>query len=104
LPLPLLRWGGEWKEKAKLMGQDKGSLKEQQMKQTVATIKLIRRINKTNSRNAQSNSHHLMPWVLPSHNSPAPGQFPHSEPSMTSHGIKHLVCLASLAVSPPSFW
>jgi len=33
LPLPLLGWEGEWEEKSKkLLGQDKDSLAEQQMK------------------------------------------------------------------------
>jgi len=43
-------WGGEenWKKKTKLMGPDQGSLTEQQRKQTVTTIILIRRKYKTN--------------------------------------------------------
>jgi len=50
LTLPPLGWGGEWKEKGKkLLVGDKGSLTEQQTKQTVATIILIWRIYKTNS-------------------------------------------------------
>jgi len=37
-PLPPPGWGGEWKEKGKkLVGQDKGSLTEQQTEQTVTT-------------------------------------------------------------------
>jgi len=39
------------------MGPDKGSLTEQQTKRTVTTTILIRRIYRTNSRNAQSSSH-----------------------------------------------
>jgi len=47
--LPLW-WGGEWKEKGKNSWVwDKGSLREQQMKRTVITTILIRRICKTNS-------------------------------------------------------
>jgi len=51
-PLPLLGWGGEWKEKRqKLVGRDKGSLTEQQIKGTgTTTTVLIRRIHETNSR------------------------------------------------------
>jgi len=42
-------WGGEenWKKKAKFMGWDKGSLTEQQRKQTVTTIILARRLSKS---------------------------------------------------------
>jgi len=45
-------WGGEenGKKKAKLVGQDKGSLTEQQIKKTVTTTILVRRIHKTNSK------------------------------------------------------
>jgi len=45
-------WGGEenGKKKAKLMGWDKGSLTEQQTKQTVTTTKAIRRIYKTTAK------------------------------------------------------
>jgi len=67
---PSLRWGGDenGKNKAKLVGQGKGSLTEQQMKRTVTTIILLRRIDKANSRNAWSNSHCPMPHTLLSHN------------------------------------
>jgi len=52
------------RKRQKLVGWDKGSLTEQQMKQTVTTTILIRRICKT--VNAQSYSDHLMPSTLPS--------------------------------------
>jgi len=55
------------RKKAKIMGWDKSSLTEQRRKLTVTTIILIRRIYKTNSRNAQSSSHLPMPGVLLSH-------------------------------------
>jgi len=45
---PLLGWGGEWKKKTKLVGQDKDILTEQQIKRTVTTVILVRRIYKTN--------------------------------------------------------
>jgi len=51
LPLLPLGWGEEWKEKGKkLMDRDKGSITQQQRKQTATTKKLIERIYKTNSR------------------------------------------------------
>jgi len=51
LPLPLLGWEGERKEKRqKLVGQDKGSLTEQQTKGTVTTTIRIKKIHNTNSR------------------------------------------------------
>jgi len=45
-----VEWGGEWKEKGKttLIGQDKGSSREQQTKKILKII-LIRRIYKTKS-------------------------------------------------------
>jgi len=44
----LLGWGGEWEEAGKkLVGQDEGSLTEQQTKQTVTIKILIRKIYKT---------------------------------------------------------
>jgi len=45
-------WGGEQngKKKAKLVGGDKGSLTEQQRKQTLTTIILIRRIYKNQGK------------------------------------------------------
>ena len=48
---PSSHWDGKekGKKKAKLVGRDKGSLTEQQMKQTVTTIILIRRIYKRRS-------------------------------------------------------
>jgi len=52
------------RQKKPLLGQGKGSLTEQQMKRTVTTTSLIRRIYKTKQRNAQSNSHRPMPCVL----------------------------------------
>jgi len=50
---PSPHWGGEEngkKKEKKLVGWDKGSLTEQQMKATVTTIILIRRIHKTKSK------------------------------------------------------
>ena len=85
--LPSLWWEGEWKEKRqKVMGRDKDSLTEQQMKQTVTTAILTRRIYKTNSevRRATLTAH-----VLPSLNSLPPSQFPPPAPSMTAHDIKY---------------
>ena len=52
LPLPPLGCGGEWKETGKKpVGQDKGSLTEQQTKGTVTTTIQIRGIHKTNPQN-----------------------------------------------------
>jgi len=49
---PSPQWGGEenGKKKGKLVGRDKGSLKEQQTKRTVATIILIGRITQNKQR------------------------------------------------------
>jgi len=49
---PFSCWGGEenGKKKAELMGQNKGSLTEQQTKRTVTTTVLIRRIYQTNTK------------------------------------------------------
>jgi len=38
------------------MGWDEGSLTEQQMKQTITTVTLMRRICKAKQKNAESNS------------------------------------------------
>jgi len=70
----------ERKKRQKLMGRDKGSLTEQIMKQR-GTTTLIRKIYKTNSGNAQSNSHHPMPRALPSRNCLHPSQLPHQNPA-----------------------
>jgi len=90
-------WGGEedWKKKTKLMGQGKGSLTEQQRKRTVTTI-LIRTKYESNRMHRATLSHHPMPSVVLSHDSPPLGHVPPLEPSMTSHGIEYLVCLASV--------
>jgi len=71
----------------KLVGRDKGSLTEQQTKQTVTTTILIRKIYKINSENAQSNSHRLVPSALLSHDSLPSSQLPHPEPNTMTHGI-----------------
>jgi len=53
------------RKRQKLVGQDKGSLTEWQMKETVTTTILIRRIYKTKQQNAQNNSHRPMTRMLP---------------------------------------
>jgi len=65
---PSPHWGGEenGKKKAKLVGRGKGSLAEQQTRQTVTTTILIRRIYKTNCKMHRSNSQHPMLRTLPS--------------------------------------
>jgi len=76
---PFPCWGGEENGKKKrqnLLGQDKGSLTEQQTKQTVTTTILIRRMYKTKLQNAQSNSHRLTPSVLLCHDSLPPHPAP----------------------------
>ena len=51
-PLPLPECGGEWKETGrKLVGQDKGSLTEQQTNGTLTTTIQKRGIHKTNQQN-----------------------------------------------------
>jgi len=69
------RWGGEEneKKKAKLMGQEKGSLTEQQRKRTVTTIILIKRIYKTREHTEQL-SHCPMPSAVPISDPPLPRQ------------------------------
>jgi len=53
--------------------------------------------NRQKQGNTQSNSHHLMPSVLPRHGSPSPGQLPPAlAPSMMALGIKYPICLSSL--------
>jgi len=58
---PSAWWGGEVKKKAKLMGRDKGIVTEQQRKQTVKTIILVR-----TSEYEERLSHRPMPRTLPS--------------------------------------
>jgi len=87
---PFPPWGGEdkGKKKAKLLGQDKDILTEQQMKRTVPTIILIIRIHKAKSTThratltyqCQTLSRAMIHYPLAS--SPKP------EPSMTVHGIE----------------
>jgi len=50
-----VEWGGEWEEKGKTVGWDKGTLTEWQRKRTVTMLLLIRRTYQTqgNSFNAQ---------------------------------------------------
>jgi len=60
-------------------------------------------------RNVQSTSYSLMPSTLPRRNFLPQGHLPHSEPSMTAHGMEYPVLSgqfgsARLAVSPPGFW
>jgi len=78
------------------MGRDEDSLTEQQRKPTVTTI-LIRIYKKKKRMYRAALSHHPMPSVLPSRDSPPHGQLTHSEPSMTSHSTEYPVCLASLS-------
>ena len=91
LPLPPLGWGGGLEEKAKPVGWDKGSLTERQRKWAV----LVRTKEYT-----EWLAHHLTPNTLPSHDSPPPGQLPHSAPSRTAHGIQWPLHLASLGQLP----
>jgi len=62
-------WGGEEnrKKKAKLVGQDKDSLREQQRKQTVTTTVLTGRTYKNKGIHKATLSHCPTPSVLPSH-------------------------------------
>jgi len=108
LPLPPLRREENGKKKAKFMGQDKGSLTEQQTKGTLTMTILIRRIYKTNSESVQSNSHCPVPHVFPRRDYLSPGQLPSPEPIMAAHGTKYPVLFGQVgsacpAVSPPSF-
>jgi len=69
------------RKRQKLVGRDKGSLTEQQTKQTVTTIILIRRKYKTKQQNAQSSSHHPMLRALPSRDYLSPSKIPHRNPA-----------------------
>jgi len=69
----------------KLMGCNEDSSTEQQRKQTVTTIILIRRIYKIKGTHRANLCHHPMPSALPSNNELPSGQLPHSKPSMTPH-------------------
>jgi len=106
-PLPSLIWGGEWKEKGKkLMGRDKVSLTKQQMKWTVTTIILIRRIYKTNSemhRAALTTWHTACSWAMI--NFPPPSS-PTQHSAWWHTVLNTLFHLGSLGqpVSTPSFW
>jgi len=53
------------RNRQKLVGQDKGSLTEQQTKGTVTTTIQRRRIHNTKEQNAESNSHHPLPLCSP---------------------------------------
>ena len=92
-PLLPLGWGGEWKEKGKniLVGQDKGSLTEQQTKAKTNSNNnnnTYKENTQNKQRNAQSNSHCPVPHVLLSRGSHPPAQLPpHPEPSMTRYQI-----------------
>jgi len=81
-PSPPLGWGREWKEnRQKLVGQDKGSLTEQQTKGTVTTtIQIrriqIRRIHNTNSRTHRATLTSRCHCALPSRNCLPAAQLP----------------------------
>jgi len=50
-PLPPPGCRGEWKERQKLVGRDKGSLTEQQTEETVTTTTQVRRKHNTSPQN-----------------------------------------------------
>jgi len=84
------------KKKAKPVGWDKGSLTEQQSKQTVTNNNTDKKNIQNKQQNTQSSSHHLMPRTLLSCDSLCPGQLLHAEPSMMARGIEHPICFATL--------
>ena len=98
--LPSPGWGGEEnrKKKAKLVGQDKDSLTEQQRKWTVTTAILMRTGKRTEQLNFLATRRPARSQVKT--NSPPPGQLPHWDPSMTSLGTDYLICLASWVSQP----
>jgi len=63
----------------KLVGQDKGSLTEHQMKRTVTIV--IKRIYKTNSKMHSAALTTQVPYVFLSRNSLPASQLPHRNPS-----------------------
>ena len=98
---PLPHCGGEenGKKKAKLVGGNKDSLTEQQTKQTLTTITLIRRIYKTNPKCTEQLSPSEDPCA-PDLRLTSASQLPHSELSMTTHGIEYPI-FWSVRVSRP---
>ena len=97
------------RKRQKLVGHDKGSLPEQQMKRTVTTTILTRRIYKTNSKTHRPTLTSRPPaapepWLT----SPL-GQLPPPEPSTVAHSIEYPVLFGHFgstrpSVSPPGFW
>jgi len=91
------------------VGRVKGSLTQQQMKQTARTTIRIRRIYKTNSEmHRAALTTQCIACSRATINFP-PTQLPHLEPGMTAHGIEHPVLFgrfesACQAVSPHGFW
>jgi len=95
------------RKRQKLVGQDKGSLTEQQIKGTGTTIQIRRKHN--TKQNTESNSQSPLPLHAPeprlSSRCPAPPQL---EPGMTAHSIEYpdlsgQVGSTHPAVSPPGF-
>jgi len=94
------------RNRQKLVGRDKGSLKEQQTKGTVITTIQIRgkhNTNRTTQRVAPAAAHSRAASEFPAFCSPPP------EPSMTAHGMECPVLFgqvgsARLAVPLPEFW
>jgi len=84
-----------------LVSQDKGSLTQQQTKWIVTTTILIRRIYKTNSENAQSNSHRSMSHAISSCNwIPPLASSPTRNPTWRHKVLNTLFCLVSLYLLP----
>jgi len=96
------------RNRQKLVGQDKGSLTEQQTKGTATTTTQVRRIHNTN-RTTQRAALTACCRALPSHERVPPPSSPPPEPSMTAHGMEYPALFGQVgsarpAVSPPGFW
>jgi len=88
------------RRRQKLVGQDKGSLTETANKANSKKNSTDKENIQNKQRNAQSNSHGLMPCALLSSDSLSPQPAPQPEASMAAHGIKYPVCLASWFSEP----
>jgi len=102
-PLPPLGCRGEWKETSRtLVGQDKGSLTEQQTKGTGTTTIQIRRKHNMNRATPRA----VLPDQTVAPPSQAASEFPQPsspppEPSMMAHGMEYPALFGQVGSAPP---